>query len=89
MNKTLEDLRAIARAACANDNRNNLRQTAKFKVGDTVRVVDRSEIPHHLEIGEVGIIEHIDRCGFCKVLVPVGVDYSQWVAPCDLEIWEE
>lgn len=89
MGKSLEDLRAIGRAARADENRNNLRQTGKFKLGDTVKVIARTEIPHYLNIGEVGIIERIDRCGFCQVTVYPAAGYSQWVAPCDLELWEE
>lgn len=89
LNKSPDDLRAIARAARAQENESILRQTGNFMVGDTVKVINRTELPHSLDIGEVGKIERIDRAGYCKVYSLSSYGYWQWVAPCDLELWEE
>lgn len=72
-----------------NQNRNNLRQGKKLHFGDIVRVIGCTKMPHDFVIGEVGYIECIDADKYCLVALAEGSGYKQWVAECDLELWEE
>ena len=70
------------------ENSDNRLHVDVFTLGDIVKVIDRSVIKHGFEIGTVGVIEQIDQDGHCRVAVPMCM-WWQWVAACDLEIWEE
>lgn len=64
------------------------KSTGILNCGDMVRVVGNTKLLHILKIGTVGYICQIDIDDYCLVNVPEK-SVVQWVAPCDLELWEE